>query len=406
MMLDEREGMDAGKREVDLFARLGPHLREACTAAPGLAAHLDGCDLDVRDRADLAKLPILRKPDLMDRQAADPPFGGFVDESRLAGSRLFMSPGPVWEPQGEGADPWGAARALHAAGFRPGDRVLNALSYHLTPGGFILDEGARALGCTVFPAGVGQTDTQVAAIAALKPIGYTGTPDFLKVLLDHAHEHGVDASSIAKALVSGGALFPSLRAEYEKRGVAVMQCYATADLGVIAYETRTDDGVAEGMVLNEGLIIEIVRPGTDDPVPAGEVGEVVVTTFSKAYPLVRFGTGDLSAVMEGASACGRTNMRLKGWMGRADQRTKVKGMFVDPKQVAALVKATDLDAARLVVTRDGERDAMELRYTGKANAEAVASALREHTGLLGTATQVDALPNDGKVISDERDYAS
>ena len=401
---DELEAMEPELREEMLFARLPDHLRDAVSRLPGLARHLDGRDLDVSSRAALARLPVLRKPELMEAQAADPPFGGFVDEARLAGSRVFMSPGPVWEPQGEGADPWGAARALHAAGFRPGDRVLNALSYHVTPGGFILDEGARALGCTVFPAGVGQTETQAGAVAALGAVGYTGTPDFLKVILDHAAGNGTDVSSVARALVSGGALFPSLRAEYAGRGVAVMQCYATADLGVIAFETATHGEVHEGMVVNENMIVEIVRPGTDDPVADGEVGEVVVTNFSHVYPLVRFGTGDLSAVLPEPSPCGRTNMRLRGWMGRADQRTKVKGMFVDPKQVAAVVAAHGLGTARLVVTREGERDAMELQVVGAADADAVAATLREATGLGGSVRRVEELPNDGLVIEDARDY--
>ena len=405
---DELERMDAERREEMLFARLPDHLEDAVARLPGMARHLEGRDLDVSSRDDLARLPVLRKPALMEAQAADPPFGGYVDEARLAGSRVFTSPGPVWEPQGEGADPWGAARALFAAGFRAGDRVLNALSYHMTPGGFILDEGARALGCTVFPGGVGQTEAQVAAVAPLRPVGYTGTPDFLKVILDHAAESGADVSSITKALVSGGALFPSLRAEYAERGVAVMQAYATADLGVIAYETATDGTVHEGMVVNENVIVEIVRPGTDDPVSESEVGEVVVTNFSRTYPLVRFGTGDLSKVLPGsdggAGACGRTNTRLAGWMGRADQRTKVKGMFVDPKQVAQVVAAHGLEGARLVVTREGERDAMELRFRGEAEPDAVAGTLRERTGLGGAVVRVDELPNDGLVIADERDY--
>ena len=337
------------------------HLREAVANAPGLARHLEGRDLNATNRDELAALPVLRKPDLMAAQREHPPFGGFVDEARLAGSRIFLSPGPIWEPQGEGADPWQATRALQAAGFLEGDVVLNALGYGPTPGGFILDLGALALGCTVYPAGTGGSEGTVEAIGALQPVGYVGTPDYLKVLLDRAEVDGVDTSSITKALVSGGALFPSMRADYAARGVRVMQCYATADLGVIAYET--DPEGADGMVVSENLIVEIVRPGTGDPVASGEVGEVVVTTFSKTYPLVRFGTGDLSAVLAGG-----TEMRLKGWMGRADQRTKVKGMFVDPAQIAAVVKADRaLQAARLVVTREGDGDAMELLYRGEAS---------------------------------------
>ncbi|MEO1398503.1 MAG: AMP-binding protein, partial [Pseudomonadota bacterium] len=295
---------------------------------------------------------------------------------------------------------------LFAAGFRSGDVVHNALSYHMTPGGFILDEGLRALGCTVFPAGIGNTDMQVSAAAALKPVGYVGTPDYLKVILDRAAELGADLSSVKRALVSGGALFPSMRAEYADRGVQVLQAYATADLGVIAYESLDGDTLCDGMMVNEDLIVEIVRPGTDDPVPAGEVGELVVTNFSKAYPLVRFGTGDLSAILDEPSPCGRTNMRIKGWMGRADQRTKVKGMFVDPKQIDQVRKAhRDLTGARLIVSREGDQDAMTLQVTGNnVDVETIVATLRSVTKLGGTVELVENLPNDGKVISDERDY--
>ena len=401
--MDGREAQDAKARERDLFARVAPHLKAAVRSAPGLAKHLEGYDLSsVTDRDALARLPVLRKPDLMAAQAADPPFGGFVNEDELAGSRIFLSPGPIWEPQGQGADPWQCARALHAAGFRDGDHVVNALGYGPTPGGFILDSGLIALGCTVFPAGAGGTEGTVAAFGALSPTGYVGTPDYLKVLLDRAASDGVDASSLTKALVSGGALFPSMRAEYRERGVTVMQCYATADLGVIAYEVDPDG--AHGMVVSEDMIVEIVRPGTGDPVAPGEVGEVVVTTFSKAYPLLRFGTGDLSVVMTETFDDGHTNMRLRGWMGRADQRTKVKGMFVDPAQVAAVTKRAGLEAARLVVIREGDGDAMELLYRGEASEDAVREALRAETGLRGRASRVDELPNDGLVIADERDY--
>ncbi len=270
---DKAETQDAARREADLFARLPDHLAQATASAPGLATHLSGTDVSVvTSRAALADLPVLRKTDLMEAQAAHPPFGGFAVLDKLAGSRVFSSPGPIWEPQGLGADPWGAARALFAAGFRRGDTVHNALSYHMTPGGFIIDEGLRALGCTVFPAGAGGTDLQVEAAATLKPAGFTGTPDYLKVMLDRALEIGSDLSSITRALVSGGALFPAMRDAYGERGVRVMQCYATADLGVIAYETATDGAVHPGMVVNEGLIVEIVRPGTGDPVAAGRGG--------------------------------------------------------------------------------------------------------------------------------------
>ncbi|MEN0041515.1 MAG: AMP-binding protein, partial [Pseudomonadota bacterium] len=304
------------------------------------------------------------------------------------------------------ADPWSGARALYAAGFRCGDMVHNALSYHATPGGFILDEALRALGCTVFPAGVGGTEQQVQAAAHLRPIAYTGTPDYLKTMLDKADDMGRDLSSIKRAMVSGGALFPSMREAYRERGIDVMQSYATADLGVIAYETKGLDGLCDGMVVNEGLIVEIVRPGTGDPVATGEVGELVVTNFSKTYPLVRFATGDLSAVLDEPSPCGRTNMRIKGWMGRADQRTKVKGMFVDPKQVAEIIAAhPGASAARLTVSRDGDSDAMHLQVKGQGlDVDALAKTLRAVTSLGGSVELVDRLPNDGKVIDDTRDY--
>jgi phenylacetate-CoA ligase len=283
----------------------------------------------------------------------------------------------------------------------------------MTPGGFMLDGGARALGCSVFAAGTGNTEMQVEAAAILRPSVYCGTPDFLKIMLDRAAEMGKDLSSFRRGLVSAGALYPSLRAEYASRGVSVLQCYATAESGVIAYETASEDGEPyPGMVLNEHAIVEIVRPGTDEPVPDGEVGEVVVTTFNSAYPLVRLSTGDLSAILPGASPCGRTNRRIKGWMGRADQRTKVKGMFVDPKQIAEVLKHhKEIARARLVVTRDGEMDAMALHVEAAAGAaldeQAVGATLREVTKLAGNIVRADAgsLPNDGKVIADERDYS-
>jgi phenylacetate-CoA ligase len=349
----------------------------------------------------------------MRMQAENPPFGGFADVSALDGGRVFMSPGPIFEPEPGAEEAKSAARAFFAAGIRPGELVHNAFSYHMTPGGFILDAGARALGCSVFPAGIGNTDMQVEAAAALKPSVYAGTPDFLKIMLDRAAETGHDLSSIAKGLVSGGALFPSLRQEYLSRGVRVMQCYATAEFGVIAYESAGEDGEPlPGMIVSENLIVEIVRPGTGDPVPDGEVGELVVTCLNPAYPLIRLGTGDLSAVMPEPSPCGRTGTRIRGWMGRADQRTKVKGMFVDPRHIAdVLARHAEIARARLVVTREGERDAMTL-HVEPANAafpdaKAVAATLREITKLGGEVLLAEkgSLPNDGKVISDERDYA-
>ncbi|MEM6461728.1 MAG: AMP-binding protein [Pseudomonadota bacterium] len=410
---DEFETRDPDKREADLFLALPTFIAEATENAPGLRDWLSGCDpAALIDRTALAALPVLRKPELMELQAADPPFGGLANPDALIGNHVFMSPGPVWEPQGFGADPWQSARALFAAGFRPGDILHNSFSYHMTPGAFVLDEGARALGCLVFPAGVGNTDAQVDAAATLKPSAFAGTPDYLKVLLDKAAESGVDLSSIKRAMVSGGALFPLLREEYKSRGVHVLQSYATADIGIIAYESSDEDGNPHpGMILNENLIVEIVRPGTGDPVQDGEVGEIVVTSLNRAYPLIRFGTGDMTAVLEGSSPCGRTGIRIKGWMGRADQRTKVKGMFVDPKQIAAIVERhTDVAKARLRVYRDRDQDAMTLQVEPVGNAvldaDALASTLADVTKLKGAVEPVAAgsLPNDGKVIADDRDY--
>ena len=408
---DLLETRDPAERAQDFFRRFTPFLAEALKRAPGLARHLGGVDpAAVTSRQALAALPVLCKDRLMAMQAEDPPFGGLMPTEALRGARIFMSPGPIWEPQGPGPDPWGVARAAHAAGFRAGDLVVNAYAYHMTPGAFIMEEGARALGCAVFPAGTGNADAQTAAIAALKPVGWLGTPDFLKVVLDKADETGRDASSLKRALVSGGALFPSLREEYRRRGIAVLQAYATADIGMIAFETTQRGEPCEGLVVNEDILVEIVRPGTGDPVPEGEVGEVVVTTLNPAYPLVRFGTGDLSAVLPGVSPCGRTNTRLKGWMGRADQRTKVKGMFVDPAQIAALLKRhPEIGRARLVVGREAEQDWMRLEAEGEAgrvNAARVAENLREITQVGGEVIVVAAgsLPNDGKIIVDERRY--
>ncbi|MEP1934056.1 MAG: AMP-binding protein [Roseibium sp.] len=406
---DARERQDAAQRERELFTKLPALLCRAKENAPGWAALLGEHDLDnVTSRSALADLPILRKSKMLEEQKKNPPFGGFLAGDLSGATRVFMSPGPIWEPQAPGLDPWNGARALYAAGIRKGDVVLNAFSYHLTPGGFILDQGAIALGCTVFPAGVGNTDMQAEAVELLKPTGFVGTPDYLKVLLERGVEQNRDMSSIRTALVSGGALFPALRKEYEDQGIAVAQCYATADLGVIAYETSA----REGMVVNEDYIVEIVRPGTGEPVADGEVGELVVTNFNPIYPLIRFGTGDLSMVVPGQSSCGRTNMRLAGWMGRADQRTKIKGMFVDPSQVAQIVSAhPEVKKARLAVSRAGASDAMTLSVetdvVENGLSEKVAETLRDVTRLKGQVELVPPgeLPNDGKVISDERDYS-
>lgn len=413
--MDGLETRDPKLREAATFAALSALMADALPRLPVLGDWLGNPDPGAfADRAALAALPVMRKSDLMELQARNPPFGGLADPAALVGNRVFLSPGPVWEPQGLGADPWNSARALFAAGFRAGDVVHNALSYHMTPGGFILDEGARALGCLVFPAGTGNTEQQVDAAERLKPAGYTGTPDYLKVILEKADELGRDLTSFKRALVSGGALFPSLRQYYSERGVAVLQAYATADLGVIAYESADGNGGAHpGMIVSENMIVEIVRPGTGDPVPDGEVGELVVTTLNRAYPLVRFGTGDLSKIVAGASPCGRTGPRIAGWMGRADQRTKVKGMFVDPRQIAELVAAHPAIArARLAVTRAGDSDAMTLHVEPRAGAEldraAIAATLTALTKLRGEVTVAapGSLPNDGKVISDERDYSA
>jgi len=407
---DALETREPAERERDFFARFAPHLANALAAAPGLKRHLGEIDpAAITSRAALTTLPVLRKARLMELQAEDPPFGGFVPADAQARGRVFMSPGPIWEPQGVGPDPWGGARALHAAGFAQGDVVINCFGYHMTPGGFILDEAARHLGCLVYPAGPGNSESHAAAVAALKVCGYIGTPDFLKIILDKAAETGTDTGSLNRAMVSGGALFPSLRAEYAERGIAVVQCYATADVGVIAYETVSGGKPNPGMVVNEDILVEIVRPGTDDPVADGEVGEVVVTVLNPSYPLVRFGTGDLSAVLEGVSPCGRTNMRLKGWMGRADQRTKIKGMFVDPVQVDRVVKAHGgIDRARLVVSRADERDVMVLQVLPAEGASvdeaAVAESLHAQTHLKATVETVTEIANDGKVIDDQRDY--
>ncbi len=406
--LETRTGV---AREADLMARLAAQVAHATANAPYYARTLSGVDpTSLTDRAALAALPLVRKTMLVEEQRADPPFGGLVATPVADLARLFMSPGPIYEPQGRGADFWRIARALHAAGFRRGDLVHNTFSYHLTPAGAIFESAAHALGCPVVPGGTGNTEQQVQAIHDLKPVAYAGVPDFLKILLDKAIELGRDASSIRKALVSGAALPGSLRDELSSRGVSVLQCYATADIGLIAYETMLDGVACEGMVVDEEIIVEIVRPGTGDPVPDGEVGEVVVTSFNADYPLIRFATGDLSAVLSGASACGRTNMRLRGWLGRADQTTKIRGMFVHPEQIAEAVRPFDaVVRARLVVSRTGETDAMMLRCEATSDdsgalSSALAAALTETTKLRGEVEIVAPgdLPNDGKVIDDTR----
>jgi phenylacetate-CoA ligase len=390
---DALETRPPTEREAELFARLPDVLRKAM-AAPAYAERLKGIDpARVTSRAALAGLPVLRKADLPALHKAAPPFGGFVPGVPGSFGRLFTSPGPIFEPEPTHADPWRGARALFAAGFRPGDVVLNTFSYHLTPG------------CAVIPAGPGNTEAQFELIETYRPVGYSGTPDFLKILLDAAATAGRDVSSIKRALVSGAAFPKSLQQEIKSRDVDAYQSFGTADLGLIAFETPARDG----MVVNEHLILEIVRPGTGEPVADGDVGEIVVTSLDPSHPWIRLALGDLTAALPGASPCGRTNMRIKGWMGRADQTTKVKGMFVRPEQIAEIGKRhPGIGRLRLVVTREGETDVMTLKAEGASASEAlrseVATTLRAVTKLGGRVELVGSgsLPNDGKVISDER----
>jgi len=402
---DAAETRPPEERERALFARL-PGVVRAALAAPGWRNHLGEIDpAAIASRAALARLPVLRKSDLPRLQKEQPPFGGFSPSGMSSFARLFTSPGPIFEAEAAGPDPWHAARALFAAGFRAGDVVLNTFSYHLTPGGFIMDGGARALGCAVIPAGPGNTEQQLELIAAFRPVGYVGVPDFLNILLDAAAKQGVDAGCIRKALVSGAAFPPSLQQSLAARGVAAYQAYGTADVGIVAYETEA----RAGLVVDENVIVEIVRPGTGDPVPEGDVGEVLVTTLDPHHPFLRLALGDLSALLPGASPCGRTNMRIKGWMGRADQAAKVKGMFVRPEQIAEIARHhPELGRLRLVVTRSGEADAMLLNAESRDQtatlADAVAATLQAVTKLKGAVALVapGTLPNDGKVIADER----
>src|ERR1044072_1944966 len=401
---DSLETRDPAAREKDLFARLPAAIARAMTA-PGWGKHLAALDpKSITSRAQLGKLPLLRKSALLGLQKETPPLGGFNTVAPGKAKRVFMSPGAIFEPEGHSGD-YNGARALFAAGIRAGDVVHNCFSYHLTPGAFILEAGAHALGCAVIPGGVGNTEEQLDAIAHLQPAAYVGPPDFLKILLDAGEKAGKHASSFKRGLVSGAALPASLRKELSERGVAVKQCYAVAEAGVISYESDS----LEGMIVNEDMILEIVRPGTGDPVAEGEVGEVVVTTFNPDYPMVRLATGDLSAVLAGRSPCGRTNTRIKGWMGRADQTTKVKGMFVRPEQVAELAKRhQELARARLVVTREAEQDAMTLHAECATPSggfeQTIAETLQSVTKLKGAVKLVapGSLPNDGKVIADER----
>src|SRR3954451_15662541 len=402
---DALETRRPADREADLFARL-PGVLNSAMAAPAYASLLRGTDpAGVTSRAALAGLPVLRKANLPALHKAAPPFGGFVDGAPGSFGRLFTSPGPIFEPEPVHADPWRGARALFAAGFRPGDVVLNTFSYHLTPGGFIFDSSARALGCAVIPAGPGNTEAQFELIEAYRPVAYSGTPDFLKILLDAAAASSRDVSSIKRALVSGAAFPKSLQDEIKSRGIDAYQAFGTADLGMIAFETPARDG----MTVNEDLIMEVVRPGTGDPVAPGDVGEIVVTSLDLQHPWIRLAVGDLTAALPGTSPCGRTNMRIKGWMGRADQTAKGKGMFVRPEQIAEIGKRhPELGRLRLVVTRSGEADLMTLKAEAAAPDQALQSelsaTLRAVTKLGGNVELVATgiLPNDGKVIADER----
>ncbi len=400
---DELETRRSAAR-AEALARALPAQIARAQALPGYAGALDGVEAArVTDAGALATLPVLRKSDLGRAQGAAAPFGGLTARPAHGFAHIFQSPGPIYEPGGDSHDWWRVGRFLHACGVGQGDIVQNCFGYHLTPAGMIFENGARAVGAAVLPAGTGQTELQARAAHDVGVTAYAGTPDYLKVILDKAEEMGL-ALNITKAAVGGGALFPSLRQEYADRGIACLQCYATADLGNIAYESAAQDG----MIVDEGVIVEIVRPGTGDPVPHGEVGEVVVTTLNPDYPLIRFATGDLSAVMEGTSPCGRTNMRIKGWMGRADQTTKIKGMFVRPEQVAALVARHDgIGRARVIASREGESDVMTVRIEATGGeADHYAGAVSEVLKLKGRIEIVPpgSLPNDGKVIEDLRSY--
>ncbi|AHD11035.1 phenylacetate--CoA ligase family protein [Phaeobacter gallaeciensis] len=400
---DSLETRSADARVSDLAKQLPQQIARAM-AAPGYGDSLRNVDAaSITSVADLAALPVLRKSDLGKAQAAHPPFGGFTVKPASGFAHIFQSPGPIYEPGGVDHDWWRMGRFLHAAGIGPGDVVQNCFGYHLTPAGMIFENGARAVGAAVLPAGTGQTELQVTAARDVGATAYAGTPDYLKVILDKADAMGVQLG-FTKAAVGGGALFPSLRQEYADRGITCLQSYATADLGNIAYESAA----MEGMIVDEQVIVEIVTPGTGTPVAVGEVGEVVVTTLNPDYPLIRFATGDLSAVLPGESPCGRTNMRIKGWMGRADQTTKIKGMFVRPEQVAALVdKHDEIVKARVIASRDGEMDAMTVQIEAQDGDEiAFSRSVVEVLKLKGRVEVVapGVLPKDGLVIEDQRSY--
>ena len=404
---DNLETRDVTERETDQLAALPGLIAHARDNAPGFANILAGIEPgDIDSREALAGLPVTRKSDLIALLKQSPPFGGLTATRPRDLARLFMSPGPIADPEGHGGDWWRFARALFAAGFRKGDILHNCFAYHFTPAGAMFESAGHALGCAVFAGGTGQTEMQVEALAHYNADGFAGTPDFLKIVLDRAKETETPLPSLKKALVSGGALMPSLRKEIQDHGVAVLQCYGSADLGLIAYESEA----MEGMILDETIIVEIVRPGTGDPVPEGEVGEVVVTTMNRDYPLIRFATGDLSAILAGRSPCGRTAPRIKGWMGRADQTTKIRGMFVHPEQIDRVVKRHPLiTRARLVVDSAGGKDTAVFLCAaqgGDSLAEAVADTIQAEIKLRAEVRIVafEEIPNDGKVIEDARSY--
>jgi phenylacetate-CoA ligase len=411
---DKLETRAAKTREAALMAALPKLVAHAKRRAPGFATTLaDVNPAKIKTRKDLAALPVTRKSDLVTLQKTLPPLGGLNATPVEKLGKLFISPGPIYDAEGRGKDWWRTARGLFAGGFRAGDRVINTFAYHFTPAGSMLESGAAALGCTVVPTGTGQTEMQVAAIRDLRINAFVGTPSFLKLIVEKADEIKVDISCLEKAQVGAEFLPPALRKSLHERGIRVSQCYASADLGLIAYESLKPDGTPnDGMILDEGLLLEIVRPGTGDPVAPGEVGEVVITSFNKDYPLIRFATGDLSAVLPGASPCGRTNVRIKGWMGRADQSTKVRAMFVTPRQVNEIVRRhPEIVRARLVVEGEVGNDRMtlkcEVRNRPAGVAEAIVASIRDVTKLRGEVELVapGCLPNDGKVIEDLRKYS-
>ena len=411
---DRLETRSPKQREAALLAALPKQIAHAKKRAPGFARILAGFDpAKIRNRRTLAALPVTRKSDLPGLQAAERPLGGLNATPVEKLAKIFMSPGPIYEPEGRGRNWWRSARALYAGGFRAGDLVANTFAYHFTPAGSMLESGALAIGCTVVPAGTGQTELQAAVIRDLRVAGYIGTPSFLKLIVDKAAELNCDISSLKKAHVGAEYLPPALRAAMIESGIRVTQSYGSADLGSIAYESLAPDGsVNPGMILDEGLLLEIVRPGTGDSLPVGEVGEVVITSFNRDYPLIRFGTGDLSAVLPGTSPCGRTNTRIRGWMGRADQSTKVRAMFVTPKQVNDIARRhPEILKARLVIEGEVGSDRMTLKCEAKARpgglAEAIVASIRDFTKLRGEVAFVEpgSLPNDGKVIDDLRKYA-